>query len=314
MIDPEEIMSDIVDVAAAIPKPVRKSLFKAAADLIGEAVAIPTAKLRQFSQSIEIDTQGKLAMKAALIESAVNKIKDNNGLAIIAADEYMPTRMRKLRNKLGVLLEAEESLKETASDDSSSTAAPPEEDWMNVFTRHAEDASSEHLRILFGKILAGKILRPERFGPATLRTLSELDQSLAKDFSEAWNLSVGNAVDCNDFWEIDPGYSIWKRLTEAGLMAASPSTRYLPEPLPTGPIWCPAAAGKSALIVHFNIGSKTDWRHIDFTRVGQDLGSLLPEPDYTKNLRNMGERLNRHGVTRIELVEGTNKEVLYELA
>lgn len=64
----------------------------------------------------------------------------------------------------------------------------PEEDWLNVFTRYAEDASSERVRRLWGRVLAGEFRAPGSIALRTLRLLSELDQQTADDFEQV----VGN--------------------------------------------------------------------------------------------------------------------------
>lgn len=78
---------------------------------------------------------------------------------------------------------------------------------MNSFMRFAEDASSDRLRDLFGRILAGQIFRPGAFCLTTLRTLSELDQAIATDFQIAWSRSVGEAVDHSEEWHRGEGFA-----------------------------------------------------------------------------------------------------------
>src|SRR3546814_19471102 len=97
----------------------------------------------------------------------------------------------------------------------------PDDDWMNRFMRFAEDASSERLQELFARILAGEVVRPGSFGAATLRAVSELDQSIANDFSSAWARSVGDSVDYAPELHRGADFSRWKRQSEAGLIAPS---------------------------------------------------------------------------------------------
>lgn len=52
-----------------------------------------------------------------------------------------------------------------------------DDNWLNVFQRYAEDASSERLQGLWGKVLAGEVRQPGRFSSRTLRFLSEFSQS-----------------------------------------------------------------------------------------------------------------------------------------
>jgi hypothetical protein len=175
---------------------------------------------------------------------------------------------------------------------------------MNSFIRFAEDASSERMQDHFGRVLAGQVLRPGAFGLATLRAMSELDQTIANDFSYAWAKSVGDAVDFSPEWQLGATFSMWMRLSEAGLMAPTNSSRFLP---PFNPIfngiglWAPMSADGTFLNVAFQQGATTHWAHIDFTRVGREIGSILPRPDYEENMRQAAKRLPKSGLTQIEL-------------
>lgn len=87
------------------------------------------------------------------------------------------------------------------------TQNPPErdaestidEDWLDVFTRHAETKSNEKFRELFARLLAGEIRRPGSFSPGTVETLARLTPKLAQDFAELCcitsGLSNGKTVD-----------------------------------------------------------------------------------------------------------------------
>lgn len=66
--------------------------------------------------------------------------------------------------------------------DNATTPTEPDDDWLNVFERYVEDASSERLQGLWGKVLAGEIRRPGRFSTRTLRFLSEFSQADALTF------------------------------------------------------------------------------------------------------------------------------------
>lgn len=58
---------------------------------------------------------------------------------------------------------------------------------------------------------------------------------------------------------------------------------------------------ESSLAVFFSKGSNAQWRHIRFTRVGREIGSILSSPDYDLNFRQAGQSLARQNVNRVEL-------------
>lgn len=149
-----------------------------------------------------------------------------------AAEIYLPTAVRKVRNRLKVAQSAAEHIADVGADSAKPEA--PDDDWMNRFMRSAEDASSERLQDLFGRILAGEVVRPGSFCASTLRAVAELDQSIAKDFSSAWAVSIGDCVDYGPEFQRGDGFSRWKRLSEAGLMAPSQVKQFLPPFNPAG--------------------------------------------------------------------------------
>ncbi|SFP57934.1 Protein of unknown function [Tranquillimonas alkanivorans] len=56
----------------------------------------------------------------------------------------------------------------------------PSDDWMNRFERYAEDASSEDLRMMYGKLLASEIREPGKIAPTTVHFVSMLDTETAQ--------------------------------------------------------------------------------------------------------------------------------------
>ena len=316
MIEPGTVLSLIADAAHGVPEPVKKSFFKALSDLLGGLAAIPAAKLRQYSQGIEDTTTARSMIADILTKAAVAEVSGNPELAKVAAEIYLPTNIRKAKNRVGVAQLAAEHLGAASVNDSGEKSASPDDDWMNSFMRFAEDASSERMQDLFGRILAGQILQPGAFGLATLRTISELDQALANDFIQAWGSSVGDAVDYSTDWQRGDGFSRWKRLVEAGLMASTNTIQFLP-PFKSifngSALWSPINVDNLALLVHFQEGSLSKWDHIDFTRVGKELGRLLPKPNYKENIRKVGGRLPRDGIIRIEILSEQNpSEVIWQ--
>lgn len=316
MIEPGTVLSLIADAAHGVPEPVKKSFFKALSDLLGGLAAIPAAKLRQYSQGIEDTTTARSMIADILTKAAVAEVSGNPELAKVAAEIYLPTNIRKAKNRVGVAQLAAEHLGGASFNDSGEKSASPDDDWMNSFMRFAEDASSERMQDLFGRILAGQILQPGAFGLATLRTISELDQALANDFIQAWGASVGDAVDYSTDWQRGDGFSRWKRLVEAGLMASTNTIQFLP-PFKSifngSALWSPINVDNLALLVHFQEGSLSKWDHIDFTRVGKELGRLLPKPNYKENIRKVGDRLPRDGIIRIEILSEQNpSEVIWQ--
>ena len=66
----------------------------------------------------------------------------------------------------------------------------PSEDWLAQFERRAEDASSDQLRTLFAKLLAGEIRKPGGISPMTLHFVSTLDQKTASLIQQVFPYTV----------------------------------------------------------------------------------------------------------------------------
>ena len=309
-------LSAVAGAMTGLPAPVRTSFFKALSDLLGGLTAIPAAKLKQYAQGIEDTTAARSAVSAMVAKGTGEGGLADPLLMQAAAEIYTPAILRKAKNRIGVAQKAADHISNEEGENLS--AASPEDDWMNSFTRFAEDASSEKLQDLFGRILAGQIVRPGSFSQSTMRAVAELDQSIAADFSHMWAKSVGVAVDYGVEFQPGDGFVRWKRLAEAGLMAPSETAQFLPtfSPIVNGNgLWCPMAADGTFLNVHFPEHCSARWIHVDFTRTGREIGSILARPDYEANMREAGQRLGQQGVARVELyVAGRGSEVVYQEA
>lgn len=309
-------LSIVTGAMTGLPAPVRTSFLKALSDLLGGLTAIPAAKLKQYAQGIEDTTAARSAVASMVAKGTADGGLADPLLMQAAAEIYLPTALRKAKNRIGVAQKTAEHIAQEAGEHPNAT--PPEDDWMNFYTRFAEDASSENLQDLFGRILTGQIVRPGSFSQATVRAVAELDQAVAADFSLVWEKSVGSAVDYSPDFQRGDGFARWKRLVEAGLMAPSETAQFTPSfnPIVNGQaIWTPAAFGETFLLVYFTEHSQARWVHIAFTRVGQELGSILARPDYSVNMREAGTKLAHQGVTRVELHSvGKPVELLYQAA
>lgn len=311
--DDSTSLSTIADSVSGLPLPIKVSFLKAMSDLLGGLMAIPAAKLRQYAQSIEDTTTGRSTAASTLAKAAASAAVSDPVIAQAAAEIYLPTAIRKTKNRIQVAQFASEHVSEDLGN--SGESSPPDDDWMNAFMRFAEDASSSRLQDLFGRILAGQVKRPGAFALSTLRAVSELDSEIANDFSIVWGKSVGEAVDYSQDFQRGEGFARWKRLAEAGLMAPTEIAQFLPQFRPVADgnaLWMPAFAGLSTLLIQFPRTCSASWQNIPFSRAGREIGTLLAPPDYERNLRAVGQKLSATGVARVELhTQGLPVEVIF---
>ncbi|MET4034433.1 hypothetical protein ABIB94_008341 [Bradyrhizobium sp. JR7.2] len=132
----------------------------------------------------------------ARIKASTGKVKAAGKIAIDGMYRTEEER-RKIQNRADVLAIAVEELNSTSSQQQDATEEI-DDDWLNLFAKIAEDKSSDELKGLFGRILAGEIRKPGSFALRTLQFLSTLSKSDAHEISNFLSLVVGNVVPAGD--------------------------------------------------------------------------------------------------------------------
>ena len=163
-----------------------KSRFVSALDrMFGGLFAIPAAFLEERAARVRLQAELDRKRTAELAELELAgelKLKQIE----LAADCIAKGReARRLLNLASVAQIAIEDLRDHSSASDAGTAASEiSDDWLNWFQDFAEKASSESVRTLWGKILAGEARKPGRFSIGTLRTLAEIDHDTALLFQK----------------------------------------------------------------------------------------------------------------------------------
>ena len=184
-------LSTIADAVTTLAAPAQTTFLRAASRILGGVLAVPAAWLRRPAQQVEDLTDARSTVSHGLAAALVEHSKNDPDIMRAVAESYLPNEIRKALNKYRtVATAAEEYEKLGGSEDDLDL----DDDWINRFIRFSEDASSERLQLLFGKILAGEIIHAGSYSPATLRTVSELTQSLADDFAWAWSKNIENEI------------------------------------------------------------------------------------------------------------------------
>lgn len=190
-----------------------------------------------------------------------------------------------LRNKLAILkhatdqLESEREQKNSNQEDNS--AAEIEDDWLNYFSRAAEDKSSEELQQIFGKILSGEIKRPGSFSLRTIHFLATLTRAEAIEVARFLAYAVGTLVPLIEGNEHDyPDTNTRFSMQESGLILGTPSRiagTYSPLRFPEGVFVLEAS--NSGILVKNRTG-----RIIGFNLHGQPLSQVGREVRSIANL------------------------------
>jgi len=165
-----------------------KSRFLAATDrLLGGLVGIPAAYFEGIRERVEIKNSIRLEQIRVQSRGMIELLENMGVTGKVTAQRFVAEEILKQINREAVWAESDKSIRLLASPnptDSHDGAPELEEDWINIFASYAEKASSERLRQLWGRILAGEIRKPGSFAPSTLRTISEMDAEIATAFQE----------------------------------------------------------------------------------------------------------------------------------
>lgn len=324
--DTGNLPAPITAAMAGIPAALVPASVKALDRLIGAAVDIPVAWLEYQKAKIVSRTEAFRTIDGAITKSAAAKVEADQQLADRALGSLVRKSYRQLGNKEAVGLAMLDDMRDNSADipDPAShgpSKEPPmiDDDWLNVFERYAEDASSERMQKLWGRVLAGEIRTPGKYGMRTLRFLSEFSQADALSFSAFCQNSFGDMApksltmpdtikDIRDFLYMESsgliqgasgmGLSATKTFDESG-------HGYIRE--------------KSLLIVFKGTPNLTiSYGVITLTPLGQELVTLLPGRDARAAARAVATALRQPEIKSCYLAvvngEGAalNMEVLWQ--
>jgi len=172
-------------------KAATKSRAMAALDrLCGNLIDLPGGWIEGKARRQRIQNQLNEALMIAEGQAALDRATGDPDFGRRVLENFTADLARKQANRDGVASEAIEDLRENSAADSA-PSGQIEDDWLNVFSSHAENASSEHLQKMWGKVLSGEIRRPGSFSLSTLRFISELDQQIATIFESSIRERIG---------------------------------------------------------------------------------------------------------------------------
>ena len=160
-----------------LPQLVAGPAGKAISRLLGAAADIPAAWLEGKAQSIRDETEGRSTVSQAIAKRAAETAVDNPEIMERGLNNLLDSSYRKQKNKDEIAFITLRDLQDSPPPPESTG---PSDDWLNKFERYAEDASSEELRMMYGKLLSGEIRKPGSITPATLHLVHMLDSDTTK--------------------------------------------------------------------------------------------------------------------------------------
>jgi hypothetical protein len=185
-------MADWLSLIKSIP-----GLAKAITELVGDlshlgssAAKLGSAKIDQARLAIEDESNRDSAISKALAETEVEITKaigrasveyidaNSDAIGARALAHGIHRLVKQQHNREMVVLKTIENLQPNPPD--TPPQETPSEDWLNLFGRYAENASSEKMREHWAHILEGEIRKPGSFSLITLHLASVLDERLAR--------------------------------------------------------------------------------------------------------------------------------------
>lgn len=206
-----------------LPQIIAGPAGKALSRLIGATIEIPASYVDGVAQGVKDKTAARSIISKAIAEKSAQIAVENPEIMERAVESLLASQYRKQKNKDEIAKLVIEDLNETPPP---SDSDGPSEDWMNKFERYAEDASSDELRTMYAKLLAGEIRKERSVSAATLHFVSLLDGDVAElieqtlpyvandglFFSELLNPKMGHVemtvLEQSGFWTMNSSYTI----------------------------------------------------------------------------------------------------------
>jgi hypothetical protein len=294
---------------AGIPAALIPASIRALDRLIGAAVDIPVAWLEYQKVKITSQIDAFRTVDAAITQSAATKAGTDGQYADRALDHIVRKSYRQLKNKEAVSAAMLEDMRDKANDTPPDGAtatqepAPIDDDWLNVFERYAEDASTERMQKLWGRVLSGEVRAPGKYSMRTLRFLSEFSQADALGFSALCQNSFGDLapkilvkpLDMKDIRDI-------LYMESAGLIQGASGTGLRSKQTfdQNGRLWM--REGSLAIMMNGVANTQFEYEVIALTPLGQELVTLLPGRDARAAARSVAMAIKRPEVTSAYLM------------
>jgi Protein of unknown function (DUF2806) len=280
--------------ATGVPATLRKKAQNWLVRLVGGTVGSEVVSAgRQTWDQVE----GRSRVSQMLAEEVGRRAIADPDMMQRAQAHFLSDIFRKQENVEAVAFVALEEL-QGSDENHAEIIDEVDEDWINIFTRHAEAASSERMRQLWGKILAGEIRKTGSYAPTTMRILSELDQKTASDFSLLSEFIFGDYAAKLSDWNTGEFFDLGCRLETAGLINGGATQVNRITQSPSGDL-APIAIDKN-LILLVKMPNGAQFPVFALTQAGKQLISLN-ERNLLKAARHLATALKQRGATHAEI-------------
>ncbi len=206
--------------------------------------------------------------RAAARHNLEQALAESTGIVGRAGRRWLDEEIERQSNREAVADFTADMLNEEDDDEELDGAVKLDADWLNVFTAHAEKASSENLRAMWARVLSGEIRKPGAVSLRTLQFASTLDLPTAKAMQSmaSW---VYNEKQLPHMATDHLPFETIQLLHDEGLIGSMDSDMTSNVTLPDG--WWAALFGPIAVFLKGQTGQVVSISSISVSRVAREL-------------------------------------------
>jgi hypothetical protein len=254
--------------------------------IVGGVFDIPAAYLDGKAAKIRARDGVQVALIHAEGKAAIAQLFNDPEFGARVAEQFITGEARKQINREAVATIAIEHLQEEPATLEQDTAGDVDDDWMNMFEAGAEKATSQHLRQLWGRVLAGEIRKSGSFSLSTIRFISELDSTIAAKFQSYASNRINNEQIIKPKKLVNELLKDLIFLEACGLLQGVLANLGFDFDSESGYV----NYRQGDLVLHLKTAQrKVRLEFIYITRIGSEIASILPPVDLMESLTAVGE-------------------------
>lgn len=213
------LVAALADSGGLLSQVIGKEAAKALSSVIGSALKVPDAYFSSIAKGVMADAEAKAHIKKQLAAEVGRRALTDEGLLDRMATRWLGDELKKQINREAVAVEAAEDLRSDPPQADKSV----DEDFLDRLGSYAENATSERMQKLFGRVLAGEIRTPGTYSLAALNALSLMDQRVAQAVEKAAHWVIGDFIPGDGPFAAGATFGTKSVLEEAGLCYAPAS-------------------------------------------------------------------------------------------
>lgn len=307
---PPELPSPIKALLSDISQALVPECIRVLNRLIGAAGEIPLAWFKLHSARIDNRREAEKTVSEAIAKSVAARASEDTEILDRAMSALICKEYRKQINREAVAVAMIEELQSNTMGDAQarnvhsniSGSTGPDDDWLNVFERYAEDASTEKVQRLWGRVLAGELRSPGRYSLRVLRYLSEFSRADAERFSYVANNAFSSFAP-EKLVHYPDDKALLLQLGADGLITPSEGSSMNHQQTfdHSGVLFI--REENLAIKLHGVPNSDLRWAAFPLTELGKELLSLLPGRDPRAVARKVASAIRTPAAQAADLVE-----------